>query len=119
MNNNNINFLELVKQNPELPIVPIVYNEVCSDNCSFGCGAWGHSEVNEYCLFPMRGGTRFCIKADLKDIEEFIADELRDFQDSLKLSDKDVEKIAHEKTETLKWKKAIIVYIMVPEEMKE
>ena len=42
-------FLKLVKENPDLPIVPMVDEEVVADDCStYWMGEWGYSEVTEY-----------------------------------------------------------------------
>lgn len=44
-------FLELIKENPDLPIVPMVDSEVVADDCYQNwLGAWGRSEVTEYYL---------------------------------------------------------------------
>ena len=40
--------LKLMKDNPDLPIVPMVNFEVVGDEFSYWMGSWGRSEVGEY-----------------------------------------------------------------------
>ena len=40
--------LKLIKENPDLPIVPMVDGEVVQDGFGYWLGAWGHSEVTAY-----------------------------------------------------------------------
>lgn len=43
--------LTLIKENPDLPIVPLVDSEVVADDCySWWLGAWGRAEIKEYYL---------------------------------------------------------------------
>lgn len=40
--------LSLIKENPDLPIVPMVDSEVVADDGGYWLGKWGHCEVTEY-----------------------------------------------------------------------
>lgn len=42
--------LELIKDNPELPIVPIVDGEIVGDDCDYWLGAWGNVQIDEYLM---------------------------------------------------------------------
>lgn len=41
-------FIELVKANPDLPIIPMVDAEIVGDDYGWWLGEWGYSEVTEY-----------------------------------------------------------------------
>ena len=42
-------FLQLVKDNPELPIIPMVDQEVvANDNCTWWMGKWNNQKVTSY-----------------------------------------------------------------------
>ena len=44
-------FVQLVKDNPSLPIVPMVDYEVVCDDCGWWVGSFGRCSVGEYALF--------------------------------------------------------------------
>ena len=55
MNENTQNFLKLVQENPDLPIVPIVHYEVIgSDDYSYWLGSFGKAFVGEYTCYNDR-----------------------------------------------------------------
>lgn len=101
-------FLELVKQNPELPIVPMVDYEVVADDYGNWLGCWGQSEVTEYYC----GRERVHFKDD--DIEDVLNDldgcqygHTIDGRDIYELSDEEWDKLYEE----VPWIKCIVVYI--------
>lgn len=47
-------FLKLVAENPDLPIVPMVYYDVVGDGCGRWMGAFGRAYVGEYALYGDR-----------------------------------------------------------------
>lgn len=109
-------FLELVKQNPDLPIVPMVDSDVCcGDDYSWWLGSFGSARIDEYVSIEMYGECRFFTKDEQPEIEEYIFDKICDEWEGDELSDKEVEQKAHEQAEKLPWVKAIIVYIGLPE----
>ena len=60
---------KLMKENPELPVIPMVCEEVVSDDCSsYWMGSWGHSEVTEYYV----GREKVHFKSD--DVEDVLTD---------------------------------------------
>lgn len=108
-------FLELVKQNPDLPIVPMVDSEIVADDgYAWWLGSFACASVGEYVSIKMRGELRFFTKDEQDEIEEFFADNLADERD-YDLHEREIEKLAHEQAENLPWVKAIIVYIKLPE----
>ena len=48
----NLSFLfELINQNPDLPIVPMVNYEIVADDCAlYWMGSWGEAKVDSYIL---------------------------------------------------------------------
>ena len=113
--NNTQEFLELVKQNPDLPIVPMVDSDVCcGDEYGWWLGSFGSASIDEYISIEMRGELRFFTKGEQCEIEEYFADNLADERD-YDLHATEIDRIAHEKAEALPWVKAIIVKIGLPE----
>lgn len=109
-------FLELVKENPDLPILPFVdYEVVPSDDYHWWLGSFGSARLGKCVDFAAHGSERVFTDHDQDDIEEYIADELCDDVDCVNMTDEEIEKLAHEKAEALPWQKAILVYIGLPE----
>ena len=109
-------FLRLVKENPDLPIIPMVYSAVVANN-DYGSwiGSFGDCRIDSYVSLKYYGEERFFTRYGDEDIlkeyfEEQIADELGadDIYEC-------IEKLAREKIENLPWVKAIIVDIDLPE----
>ena len=101
--------LKLIKENPDLPVVPMVDYEVCGDDCcTWWMGHWGKSEVTEYYL----GEERVHFKDD--DEEDVLADMAgchhyctKDGRDITDLSDEEWKALY----ESVPWVKCIVVYI--------
>lgn len=107
--------LRLAKENPTLPIVPMVNSEVCNDDSySYWLGEFDYAVVDEYVCVSVGkyGDSRFYTKVGQEEIEELFADEILNETD---ITEEEAVRIAHEKAENLPWKKAIIVYIELPE----
>ena len=86
----------LMRENPDLPVVPMVDGEICGDDSGYWCGAWGHASV-DYMAFKSWD--------DVFDtLEKYLTDE--EFE---KLPESESECRAH--YDALPWTKAIIVYI--------
>lgn len=105
--------LKLISENPTLPVVPFVYNEVVAGDYGYWIGSWGDCDVDEYVLIEKNGDTRFCARGEQDEIEEYFANEI--FYKDKNLSDEQIEEMAHEQAEALPWKKAILVYVGTPE----
>lgn len=102
MNNTEL-FLNLVKENPTLPIMPMVDTEVVAgDNYCWWCARFGESFVGHY-----YNNDEHCIIREHDDDYD-IFDECFDIDDfDVNISDEEIEKIVDE----LKWIKAILVKI--------
>ena len=44
-------FFNMIKENPTLPIVPMVDGDVVGDDCGRWMGSFGHSYVGEYAIY--------------------------------------------------------------------
>lgn len=105
-------FLKLVKENPDLPIIPMVSEEVVADDSgAYWMGQWGRACVTEYYV----GKDRIHFRDD--DEESVLADmvgckyyETKDGRDITTLSDSEWKELY----DSLKWVKAIVVYIDCP-----
>lgn len=93
--------LKLIKENPYLPIVPMVDGEIAGDDYSYYVGKWGDSCIDEY--FIELGHIFFKSDDDMYEVLEYIEDDIPE-------SDEECRKLY----ENLPWKKAIIVYIRRP-----
>jgi hypothetical protein len=108
--------LKLIKENPDLPIIPMVGSEVVAeDSSSYWVGSWGRCELTEYYI----GRERVHFKDD-DDAEDVLTDmvgceygETKDGKDIWDLSDKEWEELVA----SLPWVKAIVVYIESPDEV--
>lgn len=108
--NNGKELLKLVQENPDLPIAPMVDGEVCQgDTWRYWLGSFGRAEVTEYVC----ANECFYTRNDQDCLEEELANTLCD--DYPDMSDEEFFQMIHEKVEALPWKKAIIVYIVLPE----
>ena len=103
--------LKLIKENPNLPIVPMVESEVVAgDDYSYWIGEWGCCEVTEYYL----GNEKVHFKSD--DEEDVLMDlqgckwcMTPDGKDIYDLSDEEWDKLY----KSIPWIKCIVVYITV------
>lgn len=100
--------LELIKQNPDLPVVPMVDSEVVAQDYGYWLGRWGHCEVTEY----YNGRERIHFRDDdeedvLVDMEGCEYSHTKDGRDVYDLSDDEWKELY----ESLPWIKAIVVYI--------
>lgn len=96
----------LVKENPDLPILPMVDSEIVADDgYSRWTASWGSAYVEEYII----GNEKVWFKND-KDAKEV----LNDCVGGIDFYEMDEEKI-NEEYENLPWIKAIIVNIDLPE----
>ena len=99
--------LELMKENPHLPVVPMVNDEVvCDDSWAYWMGSWGHSELDQYMVH--NGRMYFKDDDDPFDVLERIGYH-RHVDD---MTDEEI----NAAYDALPWIKAIVVYINAAEE---
>lgn len=99
----------LMRENPELPVVPMVDGEIAGDDSGYWLGAWGCARVDEYLLTQNSEWMVFKSDDDVFDVLE------------RHLTDEEFEKLPETEEEcrpyydALPWTKAIIVYINLPD----
>lgn len=97
--------LKLVRENPALPVIPMVDGGIAGDDSGYFAGVFGAAEVDEYII--TRRDERILFKSD-DDVFGVL---------ELFLSDEEFEALPQTEAECrpfydrLPWKKAIIVYI--------
>lgn len=97
--------LRLIRENPELPIVPMVDADIAADDCGYWLGSWGNATIDEYLISERAEKIFFKSDDDIFDVLE------------RHLSDEEFEALPQTEEECrpyydkLPWIKAIIVYI--------
>lgn len=109
MNEKTARLLELVKENPELPIVPMVDAEiVCGDDFGTYMGGFGAARVDSYIIDP-HNMVQFKSDDDVIDVLERCLSEAE--FDALPEAESECRPIY----DALPWKEAIIVDICLPD----
>lgn len=110
--------VDMMIENPDLPVIPCVDCEVVGgDEYSNWLGSWGHAYTDEYATG--RDGERWRFKSDYctERVDWNLYEDFFDIDEiPQEMPDEEAEKIYWEKVETIPWKKAIFVYIGLPEE---
>lgn len=101
----------LMRENPDLPVIPMVEGElVLGSDYAYWMGSWGSAKVTEYLIDEWYGDycVRFKDDCDAEDtVIEGIAESKYD-------GTKEGYELAAQEVKSL-WKKAIVVYINMPE----
>lgn len=100
-------FLALMAENPDLPVVPMVYCEVVSEDYGRWLGAWGSSYIGEYLLGEEQ--VYFREDDDPSEVEKVLSEKYG-FDYYLDMNDEQEAKAYA----GLPWIKAIIVNIDLP-----
>jgi hypothetical protein len=101
--------LKLIKDNPDLPIIPMVATEIVADDCcGYWGGSWGKAEIDSYCIH----NERFIYLSD--GVEE-IYSELYHHIYPNELTEEEDMKYMTDKVMELDWIKAIFVKIELPD----
>jgi hypothetical protein len=122
-------FLKLVRKNPTLPIVPMVDSDIVAEDCGYWMGAFGSASVGEYACYDDRFfddreefKERYYDNNDDELCEMFnfvpcmtfskgyTKEQVEENKVNEKKLDEHLDKIADEY-----FKKAIIVYIVLPD----
>ena len=97
------NLFRLMRENPELPVVPMVDGEIPGDDCGYWLGAWGQATIDEYII----GNERVMFKS-YDDVFE-VLERFLTYEEYEALPETESE--CRPRYDALPWKKAIIVYI--------
>ena len=101
--------LRLIKDNPELPILPMVATEcVFSDDFAYWMGEWGSSRIDKYYLCDI-GERVYQYSRDFCCLVDHWID--NNFEDFKNLSDEELRVKAEDIVNCYEWTEAIIVYI--------
>ena len=104
--------LKLIKENPDLPDVPMVHGEVVADDSyAYWMGAFNNCAIDEYMIDEWYGDGRVRFKSDEED--DTIIEGIAEYKYG-DCTNEDNWNKAKEFLKTL-WKKAIIVYIGLPD----
>ncbi|MCD7968304.1 MAG: hypothetical protein LUG90_21415 [Clostridiaceae bacterium] len=93
--------LELVADNPELPVIPMVSYDCVADGFGYWLSRFGKVEIEEIYVHDEKVYIRS------KNDWDSILEEILTFDETENMSDKE----AKEKVDSLAWKKGIVVYI--------
>ena len=109
----NEKFIQLLKENLDLPIKVFISGECHDEDAMWFAGDVRDCEVTEIAEYEPQytDCTRYYEKDDIDDIIEDIYDRICD--DYENLSNEEIEKIAKQKAEELEWEKVILIYVGV------
>lgn len=99
--------LELIKENSELEILPMVDTEcVPCDDFAYWMAKWGSAEINEYHCSDER---IYFKNDDFEElVEEFIDNNYEYYEN---IGDDELRELAEREVNNLEWTKAIVVHI--------
>lgn len=107
--------LDLIKENPELKIVPMVDSEIVADDgYSSWLGSFGKSEID----YTFNNGERIYFKSI--DEEELIEDQIENIESEAQVLHEShplwrpIEERAAERVKEYRWEKVIAVWIGLP-----
>lgn len=100
--------LKLIKENPDLPIFPMVDYDVVGENCGVWKGSWGEARIDEYVMLPVKTLDigRIAFKSD-EDIDYVLSYYIQEE----KYKEMTIEETFNYFNISLPWTKAIIVDI--------
>ena len=102
--------IQLISDNPDLPIFAWVNGEVCEDDCYYWLGKFSSASIREYAVLDFSYGyydTNWVFKDETEDLEEY----LLNTTEYLELSDSEADKKLQDFLDNLEYKKAIFVFI--------
>lgn len=105
MNNNTMELIRLIQENPDLPVIPMVYYEIVGEDYGRWIGSFGSVNIGEY----IKGDERVYFRDD-DDIEEALTG-VSGWGAYEKMTDEEAEQAYKQ----LPWLKAIIVDINLPD----
>lgn len=100
--------LQIVKENPELEILPMVQNEVYGgDDYTWWLGNWGKATIDEY------WDKEEVVYFKSESYQQLIIDYADEISEELNLNSEQKGKKAKEYVDNLDWIKAIVVKIVI------
>jgi hypothetical protein len=103
MSNEIDNLLKLIKENPDLKIIPMVHYDCVEDGGGYWSARWGEASVDEY---YEDDGRIYFKNNDFEDVvNKFYEDGYGTYEDDI--TEEEAEKLVNE----VDWVKCIVVYI--------
>ena len=106
---NRAELFKLMQENPDLPVVPMVDSDVVADDWGYWEGSWGKATIDEYFFSKRAERIFFKSEDDVFDVLE----RHMSYEEVDTLPETEEE--CRPYYEALPWKRAIIVYINLPE----
>lgn len=105
--------LQLVKENPDLKIVPMVATEVVADDCyAYWIANWGEARVDEiYC--PKNDERVYIRSKDEEKLIDKVFNELEVIEEYKNLTAEELYEKAKQEVNNYNWEKVIVIYITV------
>ena len=100
----NKELIKLINENPDLSIYAWVDGEICEDNCGYWLGQFGNAEIKEYAKVE---------SYDWYDKDYIFRNDYEEYLEYL-LNEGLTEEEAIKQIESLDYKKAIFVYVIMP-----
>ena len=102
--------IQLINDNPDLPIFAWVNGEVCEDDGCYWLGKFDKASIREYAVLDFSYGwydTNWVFKDETEDLEDY----LLNTTEYLELSDSEANKKLEDFLSSLEYKKAIFVFV--------
>ncbi len=108
----NKELIQLISDNPNLPIIALVEPDVVQDDCHYWYGKISENgEIKEYVeldySYTHITDCDWLFKDDTEEWEEYMLENYMEED----ITEEEAEKKVQEELENLKWKKAIFVYV--------
>ena len=101
--------LNLIQENPNLRIVPLVASEIVADDSHcWWCGSWGNAEIDEIYVSDERAYLKSL------DFEDLVEEYIDLYDEGHPTNEEHIEKWAEDKVANLAWERVIIVNINTP-----
>lgn len=103
--------LQLIKENPNLRIVPMVESEIVADDYyAYWIGNWGEAKIDE--IYCSGDNERIYIRSeDEESLIDEVFNRIEAIETNKYLSDDELYKKAEKEVESYNWEKVIVVYI--------
>lgn len=115
MTDNIKELLNLIKANPDLPIVPLVEHGIGDDYVGYWVSEWGGTRVEEYCAEKdLYGDEHMEFRPTCDTDMVTIFERYFDYEEcgiTDDMPDEDAYRIMKEKVDSLPWTKAVVVNI--------
>ena len=109
----NKELIELISNNPDLPIFAWVEGEICADSCGYWLGKFGRAYIEEYAkVEPYDYNDKdFIFRDDYEEYYEWLINK----EPYVSMKQYDADKEVTHYINNLDYKKAIFVYVNTPD----